>query len=118
MGENKALRPDSSQLLDQALEGDFTLLGTITATTTKNNHDTAVPFNNTGNGLGGKVVMVLADTACYIATGTANTVAVTAANGYPLAAGDARRFTLKSLNGWLACLPVSGTTNLKVWELG
>lgn len=93
-------------------------LGTIVATTTKNNKDTATPFNHTGDALTGKVLLIQADAACYMLTGTVDTVAVTAANGVKLAIVDERVIiTMPDRHGWIAFLSVSGTTNIKVWEL-
>jgi hypothetical protein len=91
--------------------------GVIVATTTKNNHDTAVPFLNTGQALKGKVLAIYADAACYILAGTANTATVTSTNGLPMAAGETKVVVMDSTSGWLACVSVSGTTNLKVWDL-
>lgn len=117
MAENKALRPDGLELLTQFLYGDPVLLGTIAATTTKNNNDTAVPFSNTGNGLAGKVLLLQADAACYVITGTANTVTSSATTGVYLAALDPRIIVPKSLNGWLACFPLGASVNLRVFEM-
>lgn len=44
--------------LTEVLNGVPTYLGTIAASTSKTNHDTATPFNNTGNALCGKVLLV------------------------------------------------------------
>lgn len=99
------------------LSGTPVLLGTITATTTKNNHDTAVPFNNTGAALGGKLVMLQCDSACYVVTGTLNTTAATAATGVLLSSYERVVMWLGESYGWVAVLPVSGTSVVKVWEL-
>lgn len=107
----------SGQQFDQAVNGSPSYLGTIVATTTKNNHDTAAPFNDTGDALKGKTIMVQPDTACYILAGSANTSTVTTANGVKLAADERVTITMTRDQGWLACLAVSGTTNLKVWEM-
>lgn len=103
--------------LDQALNGSPSYLGTIIATTTKNNHDTATPFNDTGDALKGKALMVQPDTACYILAGATNAGTVTTSNGVKLAADERVILTMTRDQGWLACVAVSGTTNLKVWEL-
>lgn len=103
--------------LYEAINGSHSFLGLIVATTTKNNHDTATPFTNTGDGLAGKVLLVQPDAACYILAGTANTAAVTTANGLKLAADQTYVLVMGATQGWLACLSVSGTANLKVWEL-
>ena len=123
MAENKMLRPDNLLYLEQAALGSFTSLGVLIATTSVNNHTTLTPFNNTGNGLGGKVLMIQTDASCYINVGSANTVAAVASAtsaslfipasyiGIPLL------LTMKSGDGFLACISVAGTTNLKVWEM-
>ncbi len=99
------------------LSGTPVLLGTITATTTKNNHDTAIPFNDTGTGLAGKLVMFQTDSACYLLCGTSNTAAATAATGILLAANERVIIWLGESYGWTAVLAVSGTSVVKVWEL-
>lgn len=97
--------------------GSPTFLGVIVATTTKNNADTAAPFNSTGRALKGMVLLVQPDVACYVIPGTVNTVTVTASNGVKLEANQLHLITMLNDEGWLAALPVSGTCNLKVWEL-
>lgn len=94
-----------------------TFLGVIVATTTKNNHDTATPFNNTGDALKGKVLLIQPDAACYILPGTANTATVTTSNGVKLAADERVIIHMAQGHSFLACLSVSGTTNCRVWEL-
>lgn len=96
------------------MAGTPVYLGTIAATTTKNNHDTAVPFNNTGRGLAGKRLVVQADAACHIAYGTTNAVTVTTGNGFALAAGQSVPHLMVGDYGWIA---VVGTANVKVFEL-
>lgn len=101
----------------EAVNGTHVLLGTIVATTTKNNTDTAVPFNSTGEGLKGKTLLVQPDAACYILPGLLSTSTVTTANGLKLSADQTYVIMMGASYGWLACLSVSGTANLKVWEL-
>jgi hypothetical protein len=102
--------------LDAALFGTPTRLGVIVATTTKNNHDTATPFNNTGDALGGKLLVLQPDTACHITVGSLNTQTATT-TAIKLEANE--RFVLNMGTGpkFLACVAVSGTTNLQVYEL-
>jgi len=108
----------SGEQLQAALNGTPNYLGVIIATTTKNNHDTAVPFSNTGNALKAKVLLVQPDAACYVYFGSTNAAtAVAASNGIYLAARERLSFVMGSELGWVACVSVSGTTNLKVWEL-
>ncbi len=108
--------------LDAATNGRPTFLGKIIATTTKNNHDTAVPFNDAATGatsptLAGKLLLIQTDAAGYIYPGTTNTATVTTANGVLLAAGERVVMNMGELDGWLAALAVSGTMNVRVWEL-
>jgi hypothetical protein len=96
-------------------------LGIIIATTTKSNTDTAVPFNYTGDALTGKTLLLQADAACFVTFGTASTVTCTDATvatmGFYLAAREKVTVYTGTTYGWVACLSVSGTTNLKVWQL-
>lgn len=110
-----AVRPfiDSNTMLN----GTPLFLGKIVATTTKNNHDTAVPFNDTGSALGGKVVLLQTDAACYVYPGTTNAATATAANGVLLAANERVVMCLGESYGWVAALAVAGTANVRVWEL-
>jgi hypothetical protein len=101
----------------EAVYGSPSYLGTIVATTTKNNHDTATPFNNTGDALKTKMLMVQPDAECYILAGTTNGATVTTGNGVYLDANEKFFITMKSGQGWLACVSLAGTTNLKVWEM-
>lgn len=81
-------RPTTSLGEALARNGAPTLLGSIVATTTTNNSDTAVPFNATGAGLAGMYLRLEASAACQFKFGTLATVtAVTsdesiAANSY------------------------------------
>lgn len=98
------------------LNGVPVKLGVIVATTTKNNHDTAVPFNNTGNALKGKLLMFQPDAACYLMFGTANTITATTAS-VKIAADERVSVSMTEDHGWVACVSVTGTTNLQVWEM-
>lgn len=98
------------------LNGAPALLGTIVATATTNNHTTAVPFNNTSTALAGMYVMLQSDTAFYMVSGSANTVASTAATGLMIEAYEKYSMYLAT-DGWVACLPVTGTSNVKVFRL-
>jgi hypothetical protein len=100
-----------------AINGYPAHLGTIVATTTKNNHDTASAFSNTGAALKGMVLMVQCDAAAYVLPGTANTATVTTGNGVKLEANEKFIFIMGVEHGWLAALAVSGTANCKVWRL-
>jgi hypothetical protein len=103
--------------LEAALFGAPTRLGVVIGTTTsKNNHDTATPFNNTGDALGGKLLVLQPDVACYIAVGSVNTVAA-ATTDVKLEANE--RFVLNCglTHKFVATRSVSGTVNLQVYEL-
>ncbi len=100
--------------LIQKFDGSPTYLGTIVATTTKNNHDTAAPFSNVAPALQGKVLMLQPDAACHILPGIVNTATVTTANGVYLAAYERVIITMSELQGWIA---VVGAANVKVWEM-
>jgi len=104
------------------MAGTPVYLGTIIATTTINNHDTATPFNNTGDALKGKRLVIQTDAACHVAFGTTNAVTASASatgNGYYMAANQSLSLRMDPIDeyGWIACVAVSGTANLKVWEL-
>jgi hypothetical protein len=98
------------------IDGTPVKLGTIIATTTKNNHDTATPFNNTGDALKGKLLMLQPDAACYVSFGTTNAATAATTDVY-LAAYERVLISMAENYGWIACVSVSGTTNLKVWEM-
>lgn len=89
-------------------------LGVIVATTTINNHDTVVPFSNTGQALTGKVLLLQPSAACHVGFGTTNAVTVTTANGVKLAADQLVTVAMGSDDGWIACV---GSASLRVWEL-
>lgn len=110
-------RPKTVDQLLVLLNGDPTFLGAISATTTKNNHTTAVPFSNTGTGLAGKTLLLQPDTAGYLLCGSANTAAVTSANGIKINADERVIISLSDTNGWCAWLASTGTSILRVWEL-
>ena len=104
----------------RATVGPWRYLGTIVATTTKNNHDTATPFNNSGDALKGKLLMLQPDTACRVNVGTTNAAAAatSGANKGPHLAADERvQVDMSGSYGWVACVADSGTTNLDVYEL-
>lgn len=112
-----ATRPFSLFELTERLYGSPSFLGVVVATTTKNNHDTATPFNNTGEALKAKVLLVQCDAAAYVLAGTANTATVTTANGVKLAADEKAYIGMTAAQGWIAFLSVSGTANCRCWEV-
>lgn len=95
--------------------GTPAFLGVVTATTTTNNHGTAVPFND--GTLTNKVLLLQPDTACYILPGITNAATVTTANGVYLGANERVIMRMNGDMGWVACVAVAGTTNLRIWEL-
>lgn len=97
--------------------GTPVFLGVIVATTTKNNHDTAVPFNNTGDALEGKKLLIQSDADCYLLPGVLNTATVTTSNGVKVFANERVVIGMRQGYKWLAALAVSGTANVRVWEL-
>ena len=102
----------------QATVGWPSYLGTITSTgTSVNNHSTSSAFNNTGDALKGRMLQCQADAACYMLPGTTNAAAVTSANGVLIPANGTYVVTMGENDGWLAVISVSGTANVKVWEL-
>lgn len=110
------VRPGPRELVTN-LNGTPNYLGVIVATTTKNNHDTAVPFNDTGEALKGKVLLIQPDAVCYIYVGTVNTATATTTNGIKVGADERVIIAMGSSYGWLACVSSTGTTNCRVWEL-
>jgi hypothetical protein len=97
----------------QLLNGSHAFLGTITATTTKNNSDTAVPFTITE----GTCLMIQSDVATYILAGTATTQTVTSANGLRIEANEKYVMWLTAKQLYLACLGVAATATVKIWSM-
>jgi len=104
--------------LGAAIYGDPVYLGTIAATTTsKNNHDTGTPFNDTDEALKGKLLLVQPDVACYVRQADTNAGTASSTNGVKLAADQLFYVSMRSNKGWLACVSVSGSVNLRVFEM-
>ncbi len=109
------------------LSGSPRYLGVIDFTaTSKTNHEATTPFNNTGTALAGKVLLLQATQDCYILPRPTNTGTVTSTTGVKIAAGERVQITMDDIDsktpagenyGWLACLRVSTSGNLSVWEL-
>lgn len=112
-------RPDP-RLIANHLNGTPVKLGHIIATTTINNHDTATPFNNTGDALEGKVLLLEASAACNVnCAGTTNAVTASAtrtnaAYGFAMAADERVIVTMAEGYKWIA---VVGAATVVVWEL-
>lgn len=109
------------------LSGNPRLLGTIDFTaTSKTNHQATTPFNNTGNALLGKVLVLSATQNCYILPVTTNVGTVTTATGVPLFANERVIMVMDDIDlsvaagefyGWLACIRSTADGNLRIWEL-
>lgn len=102
----------------QDINGTPVFLGVIAYTgSSVNNHTTGAAFNNTGNALKGKALLIQASTVCYVTFGTANDAAATTAAGVKLAADEKAIVTMHSDYGWIAAIRDSASGNLRVWEL-
>jgi hypothetical protein len=110
------MAPARPSTMIETVNGSPQFLGKIVATTTKNNHDTATPFNNTGTAMKAWALLVQCDAAAYILAGTTNAATVTTANGVLLEANEKFELTMLPAEGWLAALAVSGTANCRVWR--
>lgn len=109
------------------LSGSPRYLGTIDFTaTSKTNAEATTAFNTAAPRLGGKVLLIQPDQDCYILPVSTSTGTVTSTNGVKLTSGERVQITMDdidptSISGeayqWLACLRVSASGNLKVWEL-
>ena len=110
------------------LSGSPRYLGVIDFTgTSKTNHEATTPFNNTGNALLGKVLLLQPSQACYILGVSANDGTVSATNGVYLFANERVEIVMDDLPDvstqpsdllpWLAVIRDSASGNLKVWEL-
>lgn len=109
----------SQQQFGIVLNGSPSYLGSIVTTSAaaKNNHDTAVPFNNTGAGLSGKVLLIQVSAACYFLGKITNSAAVTTATGVKLAADERVIVTLTKDEGWFSVIRDSADVTVKVFEL-
>jgi len=100
--------------LMEGLNADGTYLGTIIATTVKDQSNTASPFTTVSQH---DVVMVQPDAACYVDTAsTAAAGTLTSANGIYLEANE-KYYMRMSKGAYIMCLAVTGTVNLKVRRL-
>lgn len=110
----------------EAYNGTPLYLGTIDATTTsKTNHEATTAFSNTGDALGGKILLIhnTGTTAARVYGVTTNTGTVTntrgaaAAFGVPIAPDSIKVLTMTADRKFLAVIMVSSTANVDVWEL-
>lgn len=113
----------NSRVIDSAgafmgINGHPTFVGVITGNAVKNNSDTAVPFTLDA----GALIMLQPDTKCTVGFGIAAALASTAAAkgagagpGITVEAGEKYYVTLFHDAAFLAMVPDSGTTNLKVY---
>lgn len=95
-------------------------LGCITGSAATSNASTAAPFPL----VGGTLYLLQADTACYVATGASSAAALAAVTGssaslggflFDPAFGPSFLVVLQPADTCLAMVPVTGTTNLKVF---
>lgn len=112
--------PPSGYAIQGPLNGVPVLLGVIQASTTKNNNDTATPFNNTGDALEGKVLMIQCDAAANVrcdgttSTVTASATITNAAYGPHVDANQVVYCTMSLGFKWVAAV---GSANCAVWEM-
>lgn len=88
-----------------ALAGED-IKGTITATVTKNNNDTAVPFSLSGVNM----IVVQCDTAAYVRQGVSATLTASTTTGRLLEAGKERYYNLQTGGRTIAIVAVAGTS--------
>lgn len=110
--------------LQNALNGYPVYLGTVDATTTsKTNHEATTAFNNTGEALTGKVLLIYnagsVDIRVHpVATNTGTTTNTRGARfGVPIGPNERVIITMGRLYPWLAVIATSSTANVDVWEL-
>jgi hypothetical protein len=109
--------------LETLLYGSPVYLGVVDCTNvSKTNHQATTPFNNTGNALCGKPLLIQPSAELFLLPVATNTGAVTTATGVDLTAKERVVILMTSKTGsdntcWLACILSSGTGNLSVWEL-
>lgn len=112
-------RPDP-RLNSNIINGTPVWKGVIIATTTKNNHDTATPFLNTGDAMEGGVYLLEASAACNVnCAGTTNAVTASVTRtsssyGFAMAADERVIITMAEGYKWIA---VVGAASVVVWEL-
>ena len=118
-----AKRPGDAFSLSMKLYGSPKYLGVIDYTgTSKTNHEATTPFNNTGDALCGKVLLIHSATASHVLPVDTNTGTVTTATGVPVGADAVRILTMPPSNTgltrcWLAVIRNAASGNLSVWEL-
>lgn len=122
-------RNPSRHHLDVRLNGSPDYLGTIDCTTTsKTNHEATTPFNNTGNALLGKVLLLsnegTVDVYVHPVSTNAGLVTSDGTGNHGVRIGAAERVILMmedddtgSPNKWIAAKTASGTANLRIYDL-
>lgn len=108
--------PGTNQLLSAA-PGAPAYLGTIIATTAKDNSNTAVQFTIPA----GTLIMLQSDADYYYLPQSVAATAVTTANGVKVTVAVEtwpQRVFLSGNQAYISCLSVSGTANVKVWAIG
>jgi hypothetical protein len=108
--------------------GSPRFLGTIVATAATSNVTTSSPFASTGTHLLSKILLIQSDSNCYLlATQQGQEASVSATNGVQIFAGERVELCMDDQDTdvvnateslWnLTIFPVTGTSNVKVWEL-
>lgn len=104
--------------LNAALYGDPVYIGTIVATAAPaDNANTSSPFCDSGERLRGKMLLLQPDVACYVRQNAVVNGGVTSTNGVKLAADQLFLTNMRGSKGYLAAVAVSGTVNLRVFEM-
>lgn len=113
-----ASRPGYNDLF-AALQGQPTYLGTIDFTgTSKTNGQATIPFNNTGETLCGKLLLLQPTQGVYIGKSGTSGGTVTAVNGVELDPKERVVWLMpQGVNCYIAALRVTADGNLKVWWL-
>lgn len=94
----------------QALNGTFTHLGTISATTTSGVNSFSIPA--------GSMVLIQVSAPVFIKPGTAaTTVGASGSDGIKLDTDEKYVFTLGSSQTHIAAMTASGTSSVKVFRL-
>lgn len=111
MGQDRLL---GTAKLVAVINGSPRYLGTIVATTAKDNSSTASAFTISA----GSTILLQSDTACYVLAGTSadqTQPTVSATNGVYLAALEKYQFILPRATALVQAIAVTGTSNVKVW---
>lgn len=107
-----------------ALNGYPLYLGTVDATTTsKTNHEATTPFNDTGEALKGKVLLIVnagtVDIRIHPMALNNGVVSNSRGAGFGVPVGAGERVTVRmgTSYGFMAVIATSSTANVDIWEL-